>query len=638
MSTPSLLRAALAAALLSLTPLASAQIGLDLQWTRLGDSEGVLGQERGVASIESAEFSPDGTLIVSGAKRGGDVVLWTSSGQELWRRYHAGRAEVEVVAFTKDGSYAVSGGEDGFVRVWRVSDGAQVQAFSLGGSGDDVSFDGMRFSHSGNRLAGGDEFGQLSVWDTSAPNPANWPTTPLVVVVQGSDQDRPGGGSGQADINSVDWSSDDQFIVTAGRDGTIKRWRVSQLSSPQGGLVQTYTGFQSSIKSVRLSPDDALVAAGGQLSPDGLVLVWDVATGAVVRRIDYSTFGKIEAVEWTRDGRYLFTGGIEGVNYSQNCEGICNAPRSYPSTNGFGNIRAYDRQNGFALALTQPTFRQEYFHFSPDGGRLASSHEDGGLRLWTVTRGGGGPIAGVPVGQTIWLRATVNGRFVAADLTRGAVLIADRTAVRSWERFAVTDGADQDPATVAFRAEANGRFVAADPGGVVEARGLTAGPSDRFAWEPQSDGTVCLRSRNTGGYVVAEDAGASPLRADRGACLGWERFAWGVAGQGATAEGAPSAAAQAAARAVPAELALEPPSPNPARSGAAVAFGLPEPADVRVEVYDALGRRVAVVAEGPFEAGWHRATLDAAALPAGLYLVRLQAGGAVRTRPVTLAR
>src|SRR5262245_61883337 len=49
--------------------------------------------------------------------------------------------------------------------------------------------------------------------------------------------------------------------------------------------------------------------------------------------------------------------------------------------------------------------------------------------------------AAPPVGQTIWIKASANGRFVSADQNRGAFapLVADRTAVAGWEQFQVID-------------------------------------------------------------------------------------------------------------------------------------------------------------------------------------------------------
>jgi choice-of-anchor B domain-containing protein len=79
-------------------------------------------------------------------------------------------------------------------------------------------------------------------------------------------------------------------------------------------------------------------------------------------------------------------------------------------------------------------------------------------------------------------------------------------------------------------------------------------------------------------------------------------------------------------------------APNPWRERARLSFALPEAADVRLAVYDVLGREVAVLREGALAAGAHEATLEAGGLPEGLYLVRLRAGARSAVLPLTLAR
>jgi hypothetical protein len=65
-----------------------------------------------------------------------------------------------------------------------------------------------------------------------------------------------------------------------------------------------------------------------------------------------------------------------------------------------------------------------------------------------------------------------------------------------------------------------------------------------------------------------------------------------------------------------------------------IPFELPETAEVRVSVYDLLGREVAALLEGRREAGRYRARFDANGLAAGVYVVRAvmtaEAGGATR--------
>ena len=78
--------------------------------------------------------------------------------------------------------------------------------------------------------------------------------------------------------------------------------------------------------------------------------------------------------------------------------------------------------------------------------------------------------------------------------------------------------------------------------------------------------------------------------------------------------------------------------PNPFRDATTVRFSLAEAGDVALDVYDALGRRVATLAEGARAAGDHTARWDAADVAPGLYVVRLRAGDAVATHRVTVVR
>ena len=79
--------------------------------------------------------------------------------------------------------------------------------------------------------------------------------------------------------------------------------------------------------------------------------------------------------------------------------------------------------------------------------------------------------------------------------------------------------------------------------------------------------------------------------------------------------------------------------PSPLGTRGTVAFTLAAAADVRVEVFDVTGRRLAVLVEGALGAGRHEAALHASALPSGVYLLRLTADGAqALTRRLTVVR
>ncbi len=90
-----------------------------------------------------------------------------------------------------------------------------------------------------------------------------------------------------------------------------------------------------------------------------------------------------------------------------------------------------------------------------------------------------------------------------------------------------------------------------------------------------------------------------------------------------------------------ADAALLPPYPNPAspQSGIVVVpYALLSRGRVRIEAYNALGSRAAVIVDCDADAGEHRAFWDASNMPAGVYLLRMEAGGAGAGRIITLER
>ncbi len=85
-------------------------------------------------------------------------------------------------------------------------------------------------------------------------------------------------------------------------------------------------------------------------------------------------------------------------------------------------------------------------------------------------------------------------------------------------------------------------------------------------------------------------------------------------------------------------LALSPLSPNPSTGRTTLTFAVPARAHVRLSITDLQGRERAVLAEGVREAGRYGAVLDAGDLPAGIYFVRLGAGGTHVTRRLAVVK
>jgi hypothetical protein len=81
------------------------------------------------------------------------------------------------------------------------------------------------------------------------------------------------------------------------------------------------------------------------------------------------------------------------------------------------------------------------------------------------------------------------------------------------------------PTGTALRARANNKFVSSGAGGLVASANAAATAAERFEIVPLAGGNVALRSTANNMYVCAENAGNSPLIANRAAAGSWETFA-----------------------------------------------------------------------------------------------------------------
>lgn len=86
------------------------------------------------------------------------------------------------------------------------------------------------------------------------------------------------------------------------------------------------------------------------------------------------------------------------------------------------------------------------------------------------------------------------------------------------------------------------------------------------------------------------------------------------------------------------DLNLNAAYPNPFAHITTLTFDVPDAGPTRLVVYDALGREVAVLADGPHAAGPHTVRFDGQALPSGVYVAQLTHGGQRSSRRLVLAR
>lgn len=78
--------------------------------------------------------------------------------------------------------------------------------------------------------------------------------------------------------------------------------------------------------------------------------------------------------------------------------------------------------------------------------------------------------------------------------------------------------------------------------------------------------------------------------------------------------------------------------PNPFNSVSTIIFTLDKPQDVKLTVYDLLGRQIEVLIDQYMQSGMHRVVLDASSLTSGVYFYRLRVGDAVETKRMVLLK
>jgi len=88
----------------------------------------------------------------------------------------------------------------------------------------------------------------------------------------------------------------------------------------------------------------------------------------------------------------------------------------------------------------------------------------------------------------------------------------------------------------------------------------------------------------------------------------------------------------------PERVRLHTPFPNPTRGHATIRYALPTRAEVRVAIYDALGRHIATLVDEPKEAGRHEEIFASQGLPSGTYFVQLASGERTQVQRITVVR
>jgi len=358
---------------------------------------------------------------------------------------------VAVVAFNPNRLLGLSGDEDGVVLLWNLATGQEMDRY------DDsrAAVAGLAFAPNGDSFVVGRDDGALALHRLSsarsfAPHDAG-PVTDLAFTFDGS------------------------RVLSAHASGRVLTWDATT-GQRAGPALVGHTGPVNAVATVP-GPDRAVTAG-----EDGTLRVWDLATGAELRRIAASA-GPLHSLALSPDGSRAFTGGDDG-------------PIGVWDVAGDGGLLATLRgHTGGVLDLAVYSIKN----------RLVSASWDGTVRLWDLdqlreTRRF--------VGHTSWVRSVALSAFGDQALS-GA---ADNT-LRLWD----LDSRSEDAryalgAAVAGIAVAPGgaRYYTVERGGRVSAWDAAAG-SKRELFPAGVEPAVGL-ALSPSGRLGASGIGAGEIR------------------------------------------------------------------------------------------------------------------------------
>jgi hypothetical protein len=142
---------------------------------------------------------------------------------------------------------------------------------------------------------------------------------------------------------------------------TVEKQVNGETNSEKVGEIRRFEGLTKGAWAVAFSPDGRHALSGGK---DGTCLLWEVATGRVVRRFPGHD-GPVDDVAFSPDGRQALTASQRDKT-----------------------ARLWDVQTGKEIHILKGHTSFVYrVAFSPDGRRALSGSDDGTMRLWDLESG-----------------------------------------------------------------------------------------------------------------------------------------------------------------------------------------------------------------------------------------------------------
>ncbi len=342
------------------------------------------------AYVFNAEFSPDGTHIVTAEQK--DASIWDATDGHLVRDLVGHVSGIVYSArYNATGDRIVTAGSDSTARVWDADTGDLLT--TLYGHTDQVNR--ASYSSDGSLIVTASADGTVRIWKAT-PNGDSLQAFP-------SDSVR---------VSSAGISPNGKQVVTGRWDGTARLWNADPTTdAATASRPTTLAGATGPVFWVTFSPDGKRIASS---SIDGSVRLWDARTGAQQLQLAIQPvpllYGTTSVVDFSRDGRYL--AGASGpfvYVWDLDHQGALVAgwrPSNDPAyvihkvvfspdgktvmtADHFGQAVLWDwRANGKVRRRIKADFGELFSaDFSRDGTRIVTSGADGTAKVWDARTG-----------------------------------------------------------------------------------------------------------------------------------------------------------------------------------------------------------------------------------------------------------
>lgn len=218
------------------------------------------------------------------------------------------------------------------------------------------------------------------------------------------------------DVNTISYSPDGKYILTASEDKTAKIWDVKS-----GKLFRTLNGHNNRVFSAKFSPDGKSVVT---VSEDKTAKIWDVGTGQIINSIE----GKID---FTNEMPVLSPDGMNILMISDNDKAdSINTDSELESYKRVLDIR--DVRTGKIIQNIEGRVNDFILiSFNPDGKYLVTTAADGTARVWKVSNG---ELLYTLAGSTMVDNNNIPGVIFSADGRKMATIGLDMV-VKVWDFF-----------------------------------------------------------------------------------------------------------------------------------------------------------------------------------------------------------